>query len=83
MSSYRLYFRDRDGHFSGCRQFEAPNDVRAISRADRMARGFNRELWWESRLLRRWDNGGGDRRFERPPSDLGRVLRGDGRSSAR
>jgi hypothetical protein len=24
MSSYRLYFRDRDGHFSGCRQFEAP-----------------------------------------------------------
>ena len=79
MSSYRLYFRDRDGHFSGCRQFEAPSDVRAISRADRMARGFNRELWWESRLLRQW----GDAHFERPPSDLGRVLRGDARSSGR
>ena len=81
MSYYRLYFRDRDGHFTGCRQFEAPSDVRAISRADRMARGFCRELWWESRLLKRWGDGAGIRHFERPASNLGRVLRGDAGAS--
>ena len=81
MSYYRLYFRDGDGHFTGCRQFEALSDVQAISRADRMARGFNRELWWESRLLRQWGDGAGNRHFERRPSDLGRVLRGDPGSS--
>ena len=36
MSYYRLYFRDREGHFSGCRQFQAPSDAQAIGRADRM-----------------------------------------------
>ena len=81
MSHYRLYFRDSDGHFSGCRQFEALSDVQAISRADRMARGFNRELWWESRLLRQWGDGTGNHRFQRYPSDLGSVLRGDASSS--
>jgi hypothetical protein len=25
MSYYRLYFRDYEGHFCGCRQFEAPD----------------------------------------------------------
>jgi hypothetical protein len=80
VSHYRLYFRDRDGHFSGCRQLEALSDVQATSRADRMARGFSRELWWESRLFRRWDDGAGNRHFERPPSDLGRVLRRDATS---
>ena len=57
VSFYRLYFRDREGHFYGVRQFEAPSDVQAIGRADRMARGFQRELWWEDSLLRRWDEG--------------------------
>ena len=83
MSYYRLYFRDRDGHFTGCRQFEALSDPQAISRADRMARGFNRELWWESRLLRQWGDGAGNRHFERHPSNLGRVLRGEASSSRR
>ena len=58
MSLYRLYFRDREGHFSGCRQFEARSDMQAICRADRMARGFSRELWGEDRLLRSWGDGG-------------------------
>jgi len=57
VSLYRLYFRDREGHFSGCRQFEAGSDVQAVGRADRMCRGFSRELWWENRLLGRWDDG--------------------------
>ena len=70
MSYYRLYFRDREGHFSGCRQFQAPSDAQAIGRADRMARGFNRELWWESRLLRQWGDGTGHRHFERRPFEL-------------
>ena len=70
---YRLYFRDREGHFSGCRQFEAPSDVRAISRADRMARGFSRELWWEKSLLHRWDEEWLPCPLT-PPDDLGRVL---------
>jgi hypothetical protein len=81
MSYYRLYFRDYEGHFCGCRQFEAPDEAHAIVRADRMCCGLNRELWGERRLLRRWDDGDGDRPFERPPSDLGRVLRGDAGSS--
>jgi hypothetical protein len=83
MSYYRLYFRDGDGHFTGCRQFEALSDPQAISRADRMARGFNRELWWESRLLRRWGDGAGNVHFERHPSDLGRILRRDADSTGR
>ena len=57
VSYYRLYFRDREGHFYGVRQFEAGSDVQAISRADRMARGFQRELWWRDNLLRKWDDG--------------------------
>ena len=63
MSFYRLYFRDGGGHFSGCRQFEAPDEAHAIGRADRMCQGLNRELWWESRLLRRWDDGTVDRSY--------------------
>ena len=59
MSYYRLYFRDREGHFYGVRSFEACSDVQAIGRADRMARGFTRELWGEDSLLRRWDDAGG------------------------
>ena len=61
MSYYRLYFRDYEGHFCGCRQFEAPDEAHAIVRADRMCCGLNRELWGERRLLRRWDDGDGDR----------------------
>ena len=57
MSLYRLYFRDGDGHFYGVRHFEAQSDVQAIGRADRMCRGFSRELWWEDSLLGRWDEG--------------------------
>jgi len=60
-SYYRLYFRDREGHFSGVRHFEAQDEAQAIGRADRMASGFRRELWWENSLLRRWDNGADDR----------------------
>ena len=45
MSYYRLYFRDYEGHFCGCRQFEAPDEAHAIGRADRMCCGLNRELW--------------------------------------
>lgn len=74
MSVYRLYFRDREGHFSGCRQFEAPNDVLAISRADRMARGFSRELWWEGTLLRRWDDAGAGLRIHGSVEALGGPL---------
>src|SRR5688572_502035 len=66
MSYYRLYFRDYEDHFCGCRQFEAPDEAHAILRADRMCCGLNRELWGESRLLRRWDEGAGDRPFGRP-----------------
>ena len=51
---FRLYFRDREGHFSGVRHFEAQDEAQAIGRADRMARGFRRELWWENSPLRRW-----------------------------
>jgi len=54
VSFYRLYFRDDGDHFSGCTQFDAPDEARAIERADRMYRGLDRELWWESRLLKRW-----------------------------
>ena len=59
MSFYRLYFRDYEDHFSGCREFEAPDEAHAIVRADRMCCGLNRELWSENRLLRRWDDGAG------------------------
>jgi hypothetical protein len=67
VSLYRLYFRDREGHFYGVRHFEAQDETQAIGRADRMARGFNRELWWENSLLRRWGDEAGDRPFERFP----------------
>jgi hypothetical protein len=60
VSFYRLYFRDRDGHFYGVRQFDARNDAQAIERAGRMARGFSRELWLESRFLKRWGDGVSD-----------------------
>jgi hypothetical protein len=67
MSFYRLYFRDYEDHFSGCRQFEAPDEARAIVKADRMCCGLSRELWSDNRLLRRWGDGAGDRLFERLP----------------
>ena len=57
MSYYRLYFRDREGHFMGVRQFEARSERQAIERADRMCLGLGRELWWENRLLRQWAGG--------------------------
>jgi hypothetical protein len=66
MSFYRLYFRDYEDHFSGCREFEAPDEAHAILRADRMCCGLNRELWAEGRFLRRWDDGADDRSFDRP-----------------
>ena len=58
MSFYRLYFRDREGHFYGVRQFEARDEVQAIRRAGRMCQGFSRDLWWQDSLLRRWDEAG-------------------------
>ena len=57
MSNYRLYFRDYEGHFCGCRQFEAPDEALAIERADRMCCDCSRELWSESGLLRQWGGG--------------------------
>ena len=57
MSFYRLYFRDREGHFSGVREFEAYDEAQAIGRADRICRGDRRELWREEKLLKRWDVG--------------------------
>ena len=66
MSFYRLYFRDYEDHFSGCRHFEARDEAQAIVRADRMCCGLNRELWSEDRLLRRWDHGAGDLPLGRP-----------------
>ena len=68
MSYYRLYFRDDSGDFSGCRKFDAPDEAGAIEQADTMCRGLNRELWWESTLLRRWGEGASRRAFERPLS---------------
>ena len=55
MSFYRLYFRDRKGHFSGVREIEAFDEAQAIGRADRLCHGERCELWRESRLLKRWD----------------------------
>ena len=46
MSYYRLYFRDYEGHFCGCRQFEAPDEAPAIVRADRMCSGIAVLLNW-------------------------------------
>ena len=57
MSFYRLYFRDRDGHFMGVRQFEARNEAQAVGRADRMCVGVGRELWHDNHLLRQWGDG--------------------------
>jgi len=56
---YRLYFRDRDGHFSGYREIEAHDEVQAVGRADRMCRGERRELWRNSSLLKQWEFGEG------------------------
>jgi hypothetical protein len=55
MSWYRLYVRDRDGHFSAVREIEADDDAQAISRADRMSQGLSCELWHDETLIRRWD----------------------------
>jgi hypothetical protein len=57
VSFYRLYFSDGEGHFSGVREIEAHGDAQAIGRADRMSRGFRRELWRDDTLLKRWDEG--------------------------
>jgi hypothetical protein len=86
MSYYRLYFRDREGHFCGCRQFEAGSDLQAVGRADRMCRGCSRELWCEDSLLRRWDDAGAEGFQGAPPSLLGGAIRiecgASGRSTA-
>ena len=55
MPWYRLYVRDREGHFSGVREFEADDEAQAISRVDRMCHGLTCELWHDETLLRRWD----------------------------
>ena len=55
MSFYRLYFRDREGHFSGVREIEAYDEAQAIGRVDRICHGERCELWQENRLLKRWD----------------------------
>jgi len=55
MSLYRLYFRDREGHFSAVREIEAYDAAQAIGRADRICDGGTCELWQENRLLKRWD----------------------------
>ena len=75
MSYYRLYFRDREGHFCGCRQFEADSDLQAVGRADRMCRGCSRELWCEDSLLKRWDDAGAKGFQGAPPSLLGGAIR--------
>jgi hypothetical protein len=75
MSYYRLFFRDDHGHFSGCREFEAPDEAHAMGRADRMCRGLNRELWRDGTFLRRWEDGAGDLSFERPDPTAYGVLR--------
>lgn len=55
MPWYRLYVRDREGHFSAVREFEADDEAQAISRADRLSSGLTCELWHDQNLLRRWD----------------------------
>jgi hypothetical protein len=57
VSFYRLYFRDQRGHVSGMREIEARDDAQAIGRVDRMYHGDSRELWRDSKLLRRWKDG--------------------------
>jgi hypothetical protein len=55
VSFYRLYCRDRDGHFSGVIDFEARNEAQALRMADRMCWREKRELWHDSSLLMHWD----------------------------
>ena len=55
MPWYRLYVRDRVGHFGGVREFEAPNEAQAIQRVERKCQGITCELWHDQTLLRRWD----------------------------
>jgi hypothetical protein len=52
---YRLYVRDRVGHFGGVREFEALDEAQAIQRVERMCEGMTCELWQEQRLLRQWN----------------------------
>jgi hypothetical protein len=55
MAWYRVFLRDREGHFSGVRELEADDDAQAISRVGRMCRGLSCELWHDETLLCRWD----------------------------
>ena len=58
MPWYRLYVRDREGHFSGVRELEADNEAQAIRRADRLSLGLSCELWHDQTLLHRWTEDG-------------------------
>ena len=55
MPWYRLYVRNRDGHFGGVREFEALDEAQAIHRIDRTCHGLTCELWHDETLIRRWD----------------------------
>jgi hypothetical protein len=58
MPWYRLYVRDREGHFSAVRELEADNEAQAICRADRLSSGLSCELWHDQTLLHRWREDG-------------------------
>jgi len=55
MPWYRLYVRDREGHFSGVREFEASSEAQAIYRVDRSCHGLACELWHDQTMVGRWD----------------------------
>lgn len=67
MPWYRLYVRDREGHFSAVREFEACDEAQAISRVDRTCHGLACELWLDQTMVGRWDEEQTDNLFEGRP----------------
>jgi hypothetical protein len=56
MRYYRLYFIDAfSGHIEHFREFEAVDDVAAISVAEGWREDRPMELWNRERKLKRWD----------------------------